>query len=344
MVVVVVVIVVVVVVVVVLVTPDIIDAVSHMPPPASTTDVEADVEADAAPAEPSVAKGEAPCDCVGDGVPDSCTVTVDVVIVFAALGAVMLSVGAEEATAPRVFSSNTRFDLPARCLPAKRPPPLPSLKTPIAWATPRPRRPSTEMSERLRTMPPVLTVLVVTPILWNGSTLGAVRRAGESTERRPMFAPDRKSLRQWPTGEVEADVTCSDKATLDMVEDEATGRMRWWQWLGCRDAGSVTVTAILLFKPARAWRVRSLAHDSHSSSQSLSLPPSSSASKSNGSMSVLESSVEMCEGFLRSPVLPGLGIQGSRGGPPHKIQLIASLTSPKPDRFARWETSIRHSG
>jgi hypothetical protein len=38
-------------------------------------------------------------------------------------------------------------------------------------------------------MPPALTVLVVTPVLWKGNTLGAVRRAGESTDRTSMFIP-----------------------------------------------------------------------------------------------------------------------------------------------------------
>jgi hypothetical protein len=74
------------------------------------------------------------------------------------------------------------------------------------------------MSERVRTTPPALTVLVVIPVLWNGSTLGAVRSAGESTERRPMFAPGKMSLGRRPP--------CSDKVTLEKVEDETVGRMR----------------------------------------------------------------------------------------------------------------------
>jgi len=73
------------------------------------------------------------------------------------------------------------------------------------------------MSERVRTIPPALTVLVVMPVLWNGSTLGAVRSAGESTERRPMFAPGKMSLGRRPP---------SDKVMLEKVEDEAVGRMR----------------------------------------------------------------------------------------------------------------------
>jgi hypothetical protein len=81
------------------------------------------------------------------------------------------------------------------------------------------------MSERVRTTSPTLTVLVVTPVLWNGSTLGAVRSAGESLERRRMFAPRRISLGRRPRDE---DGPWSDKLTLENVEDEAVGRMRWW--------------------------------------------------------------------------------------------------------------------
>jgi hypothetical protein len=221
-----------VVVVVVVVIPDLIDAVSEPLPGTKTgddADVGADADADADTDDDVVAlgglsaKGE-PCpeNCSGggDGVPpDSRTVTVDV-IVFAAVGtaAILLCVGAEDAMAPRpTFSSRVRLCLPARRLSGDGPSSPSSLRTSIARATPRPRSPSA-MSERVRTMPPALTVLVVTPVLWNGSTLGAVRRAGESTERRPMFAPGRMSLGRRP---------CSDKA-LEKVEVEAVGRMRLW--------------------------------------------------------------------------------------------------------------------
>lgn len=285
-----------------------------------------------------------PWDCVGDGVLDSCTVTVDV-IVFA-LSVVTLRVGAEAGwTTPRlVFSSPARFRLPARCLP-KECASLPSSATiSIARATPRPRLPSTDMSERVRTIPPALTVLVVTPVLWNGSTLGAVRSAGESSERSPNFAPGTISPGRWEVGEVGK--AWSDKVALEKVEAEVVGRMRWWGgWLlvGCVDRGSVTTSTLLLLTLARAWRVRSMAHKSHSSSQSLPSPPSSSMSRWNGPK-VLESSVVACDGFLRSSVPLYFRSEGPRGGPPHKIQPIASLTLPRPDCCARWQTSMRHSG
>jgi hypothetical protein len=83
------------------------------------------------------------------------------------------------------------------------------------------------MSERVRTTPPALTVLVVIPVLWNGSTLGAVRSAGESTERRPMFAPGRMSLERWLVSEA-GEPGCSGMVTLEKVEDDAVGRMRRW--------------------------------------------------------------------------------------------------------------------
>jgi len=213
---------VVVVVVVIVVIPDLIDAVSEAPLPAAVNTGDADVDADAvdvvALGGPS-AKGE-PWNCSGggDGVPpDSRTVTVDV-IVFAVGAVILLCAGAEDAMAPRPpFSSRVRFCLPPRRLSGDDPSSPSSLRTSIARATPRPRSPSTAMSERVRTMPPALTVLVVTPVLWNGSTLGAVRRAGESTERRPMFAPGKMSLGRRP---------CSDKVTLEKVEVETVGRMR----------------------------------------------------------------------------------------------------------------------
>ena len=242
--------------------------------------------------------------------------------------AILLCAGAEDAMAPRPISSRLRFCLPVRHLVINGPSSPSSLRTSIARATPRPRRPSTVMSERVRTTPPALTVLVVIPVLWNGSTLGAVRSAGESTERRPMFAPGRMSLgRRLP---------CSGRVTLEKVEDEAVGRMRLSGKLGRIDTGSVTVTAISLLELAtRAWRMRSSGHESHSSSQSPLSPPSSSISKLNGSWAVLESSVVRSENFLRSSWLVTFGTGGSRGGPPHKTQAIASLTLPKPDCWAR---------
>ena len=192
------------------------------------SNTEADVDAAAALGEHLSAKGEPRGDCSSgsggdDGVPtDSRTVTVDV-IVFAvgAAGILELCVGAEDAmAAPRPFSSRPRACLlAARCFPGNGPSSPSSLTTSMARATPRPRRPSTIMSERVRTTPPALTVLVVTPVLWNGSTLGAVRRAGESTERRPMFAPGIMSLGRRLS---------SDMVTLENVEEEVVGRMRLW--------------------------------------------------------------------------------------------------------------------
>lgn len=209
-----------------------------------------------------------PWDCVGDGVLDSCTVTVVDVITFALMGATLtlrVAAGAEAlGTAARLLlSSHARFRLRARCLLLGESASPPSSATiSIARATPRPRPPSTDSKERVRTTPPALTVLVVTPVLWNGSTLGAVRSAGESTERRPMFAPGTISPGRWAVGEVGN--ACSDKVALEKVEEEAVGRMRWW----CVDNGSVPASALLLLTLTRAWRVRSVAHKSHSSSQS----------------------------------------------------------------------------
>jgi hypothetical protein len=216
----------VVVVVVIVVIPD---AVSEAAPPPAAANTEADVDAAAALEEPPSAKGEPCSGCSsgsgGDdgGVPhDSRTVTVDV-IVFAlgVAGILELCVGAEDAmAAPWPFSSRARACLPtARRFPGNGPSSPSSLRTSIARATPRPRRPSIIMSERVRTMPPALTVLVVTPELWNGSTLGAVRSAGESTERRPMLAPGMISLGRR---------LCSDIFTLEKVEEEVVGRMRLW--------------------------------------------------------------------------------------------------------------------
>ena len=222
---------VVVVVVVVVVTlgafPEIIDESSadRLPPGTNAVDDGANADDDVAPRDDPSQNGE-PWDCVGDGVLDSCTVTVDV-IVFALRGAVTLRAGAEAGTAPRLlFSSPARFRLPARCLLGESASPPSSATISIARATPRPRPPSTDMSERVRTTPPALTVLVVTPVLWKGSTLGAVRSAGESTERRPMFAPGTISPGRWEVGETGK--ACSDKVTLEKVDDEAVGRMRRW--------------------------------------------------------------------------------------------------------------------
>jgi hypothetical protein len=222
-----------VVVLVIVVIPDLIDAVSEALLPATNTgDVDVDADADNANADTDadvddVALGDPGelWNCSGgggDGVPphDSRTVTVDVIVFAVGAGMLLLCVGAEDAMAPLPFSSRARFCLSARCFPGYGPSSPPSsLRTSIARATPRPRRPSTVMSERARTMPPALTVLVVMPVLWNGSTPGAVRRAGESTERRPMFAPGKMSLGRRP---------CSDRVTLEKVEDEAVGRMRLW--------------------------------------------------------------------------------------------------------------------
>jgi hypothetical protein len=196
-----------VVVLVIVVIPDLIDAVSEAPLPATDAEVDANADANADDDDDDVIALGDPGElwnCSGgggDGVlpHDSRTVTVDV-IVFAAVGAgmLLLCVGAEDAMAPLPFSSRPRFCLSARCLPWDPSSPPSSLRTSIARATPRPRPPLAVMSERVRTMPPALTVLVVMPVLWNGSTFGAVRRAGESTERRPMFAPGKMSLGRRP--------------------------------------------------------------------------------------------------------------------------------------------------
>jgi len=76
-------------------------------------------------------------DCVGNGVLDSCTVTIDV-IVFA-LSVAMLRAGAEVGMAPRVvFSLPTRFCLPARCLPRESTSLPASVTISITQATPHP--------------------------------------------------------------------------------------------------------------------------------------------------------------------------------------------------------------
>ena len=177
-----------------------------------------------------------PWDCVGDGVLNSCTVTVNM-IVFA-LSVVTLHTGAEAGTAPRVvFSLPAHFRLPAQCLPRESASLPSSAMISIAWAMPHPRLPLTDMSEQVHTMPPALTVLVVTPVLWNGSTRRAVRSAGESTERSPMLALGTISPGRWQVGEVGK--ACSDKVTLEKVGAEVVARMRWWGgWLpvGCVDS------------------------------------------------------------------------------------------------------------
>ena len=172
--------------------PDIVDASSATTPDADAdadADADTDADADVAPGEPSQ-KGE-PCVCVGDGVPDSCTVTVDAIVFKLALGTAILREDAEDARAPRTFSSRARFRLLARCLRREcAPPPAPSsARISIACATPGLRCPSIDMSEHVHMTPPALTVLVMTPMLWNSSTLEAVKSTGESTDRRPMFAP-----------------------------------------------------------------------------------------------------------------------------------------------------------
>jgi hypothetical protein len=163
---------VVVVVVVVVVTlgaiPKTTDASSgdgDKPPPGTNAAEDDDVGVGAPMADDDASQNGEPWDCVGDGVLDSCTVTVEV-IVFA-LSVARPRVGAEAGwTAPQLaFSSPARFRLPARCLPGECACPPSSATTSIARATPRPRLPSTDMSERVRTTPPALTVLVVTPVL-----------------------------------------------------------------------------------------------------------------------------------------------------------------------------------
>lgn len=129
----------------------------------------------------------------------------------------------------------------------------------IARATPRLRPPWVDMSDWARTTPPALTMLVVTPELWSGSTLGAVRSAGESTESRPMFAEDRISWR-----------TAGETGPRLMLEVDRPIRKRSWRWEPCVDddgserSGTVTVTCLSVL--LRAWRARSMGQESHSSS------------------------------------------------------------------------------
>jgi len=221
--------------------PDITDASSgngDKPPPPSTNAVTADDDngVGTPTRDDDASQNGEPWDCMGDGGLDSCTVTIDM-IVFA-LRVATLHAGAEAGMAPRVvFSSPARFCLPARCLPRESAS-LPSSATiSIARATLHPQLPSTDMSERVCTTPPMLTVLVVMPMLWNGSTCGAVRSAGESTERSPMLVPGTISPGRWQVGEVGK--ACSDKVMLEKVRAEVVGRMRWWGgWLpvGCVDS------------------------------------------------------------------------------------------------------------
>jgi hypothetical protein len=58
-----------------------------------------------------------------------------------------------------------------------------SVRISIACATLRPPCLSIDMSKHVHTMPPVLTMLVVTPVLWNSSMLGAIRSVGKSSSR-----------------------------------------------------------------------------------------------------------------------------------------------------------------
>jgi len=112
-------IVVVVVVVTLNVIPDITDASSGngdkpLPPGtnAVTTDDNDDNGVGAPTRDDDASQNGEPWDCVSDGVLNSCTMTVDV-IVFA-LSVVTLHAGAEVGTAPRVVSSlPARFHLPA---------------------------------------------------------------------------------------------------------------------------------------------------------------------------------------------------------------------------------------
>jgi hypothetical protein len=50
------------------------------------------------------------------------------------------------------------------------------------------------MSECVHTMLPALTMLIMMPMLWNGSLLEAVRSMGKLMDRRPMFVPGGMSL------------------------------------------------------------------------------------------------------------------------------------------------------
>jgi hypothetical protein len=86
----------------------------HHPPQHPTPDADADADVDVAPGEPSQ-KGEL-CVCIGDGVPNSCTVTIDVIVFKLALGKAILHAGAEDTTAPWMFTLHARFCLLARCL------------------------------------------------------------------------------------------------------------------------------------------------------------------------------------------------------------------------------------
>jgi hypothetical protein len=92
--------------------------------PASLTpdaDADADADADVAPGEPSQ-KGEL-CVCIGNGVPDSCTITINMIVFKLVLGKVILCAGAEDATVPWMFTSCVQFCLLTRCLRGECAPP-----------------------------------------------------------------------------------------------------------------------------------------------------------------------------------------------------------------------------
>ena len=89
---------------------------------------DADADADVAPGEPSQ-KGEL-CVCIGDGVPDLCTVTIDVIMFKLALGKAILHAGAEDAMVPWMFTSHARFCLLMRCLHGECAPPPVQLRSP----------------------------------------------------------------------------------------------------------------------------------------------------------------------------------------------------------------------
>lgn len=189
----------------------------------------------------------------------SSTLTVDLTVLVGEKPELRMDAIDDVALAFNECSSCVRF-----CLPFRGEDDLPksSAGISIARATPR-MRPPCDMSERARTTPPTLTVLVVTPEPWSGSTLGAVRSAGESTESRPMFAEDRIS---WRTAG-ETGPSCADRL---MLEVDRPIPNRSWRWGPCvNDDGSErsgTVTAMCLSVLLRACRARSMGQESHSSS------------------------------------------------------------------------------
>ena len=178
--------------------------------------------------------------CVSPGI--SSTLTVDLTVLIGEKPELRMDAIDDAALAFNECSSCICF-----CLPFRREDDLEksSAGISIAQAMPRLCPLWVDMSDWAHTMPPALTMLVVTPELWSGSTLRAVRNAGKSMESRPMFARI-----SW--------CTVGETGLRLMLEVDRLIRKRSWRWKPCVDddgserSGTVTVTCLSVL--LRAWR------------------------------------------------------------------------------------------